>query len=164
MLLALGSCGPARDQFAPICPVPGFLKQLSRLVRYRGASQDVRDLLINAQISGITGRCEPGDTNRTVVTYVQVVVDAARGPAMQGDAIGLPVFVAVAEGDAIADKVLLSVPVEFQHNVDTARAVSREIRMELPVTPQKTAAAYNVVAGFQLTPDEVAGWRRANQR
>jgi hypothetical protein len=36
--------------------------------------------------------------------------------------------------------------------------------MEIPITPQKTAAAYGIVAGFQLTPEEIAIWRRDNPR
>jgi hypothetical protein len=36
--------------------------------------------------------------------------------------------------------------------------------MELPITPQKSAAAFNVLGGFQLSPEEVAAWRRDRQR
>jgi hypothetical protein len=164
ILLALGSCVPERGKFAPACPVPGLLKPLTDIARFRGASRDVRDLIVRARIVDIDGKCEPGDNPNTVVTTVQVVVDATRGPAMEGDAIGLPVFVAITEGDAIGDKALFSMPVEFKQNVDTVRVASKEIRMEVPVTPQKSAAAYSLVAGFQLTPDEVAEWRRDNRR
>jgi hypothetical protein len=66
--------------------------------------------------------------------------------------------------NAIQDKKLFYLPVEFPPNVDTARAASPEIRMEIPVTTQKTAAAYGVIAGFQLTPEEFAAWRRNNPR
>jgi len=162
ILLVLGSCGPEKGKFAPACPVPGLLKPLTDITRFRGPSRDFRDLIVRARIVDIVGKCQPGDDPRTVVTTVQVVVDATRGPAMEGDAIGLPVFVAITEGDAIGDKALFSMPVEFKHNVDTARVASKEVRMEIPVTPQKSAAAYNLVAGFQLTPDEVAEWRHNN--
>jgi hypothetical protein len=161
-LLALGSCGPAVNEFAPACPVPGLMKPLVDLTRYRGASRDFRDLVVRARIVDIVGKCKPGDDKNTVVTTAQVVVDASRGPAMDGDAIGLPVFVAVTTSDTVRDKVEFSMPVEFTHNVDTSHAVSKEIRMEIPVTPQKSGAAYNIIAGFQLTPDEVAAWRRNN--
>jgi hypothetical protein len=92
------------------------------------------------------------------------VVDAARGPAMQGDAISLPVFVAVTDSGGIYDKKLFWLPVAFAPNVDTARATGQEVRMEIPITPQKSAAAYGIVAGFQLTPAEIAIWRRDNPR
>jgi len=137
----LASCGPGKDQFAPACPVPGLIKPLAELSRYRGTSTDIRELVVRARVVDITGNCEPGDNAGTVVTTAKVVVDVARGPAMQGDAISLPVFVAVTDAGAIYDKTLFWVPVQFPPNVDTARATGKEVRMEIPITPQKTAAA-----------------------
>ena len=164
IVLALASCGPARNQFAPACPVPGLVGPLTDIARYRGASRDVRDLIVRAKVVDIVGKCEPGDTDDTVVTTASVVVEATRGLAMQGDSIGLPVFIAVTDGGAIRDKTLFEMPVVFPRNVDTARAASKEIRMEIPVTPQKSGAAYSVIGGFQLTPEEVAAWRRDHPR
>jgi len=162
--LALGSCGPTRNQFAPACPVPGLVRPLADLERYRAAGQDVRDLVIRARIIDIVGKCEPGDNDKQIVTTAVVIVDAARGPAMQGDAIALPVFVAVTDQGEVRDKTEFQLPVTFSRNVDTARAASKEIRMEIPITPQKSGAAFGIIAGFQLTPEEVAAWRRAHPR
>src|ERR1022692_3957885 len=79
--LTLGSCGPARDQFAPACPIPGLVKPLAELNRYRSGTQDYRDLVIRARIGNVVGKCEPGDNKNTIVTTVQLLVDATRGPA-----------------------------------------------------------------------------------
>jgi hypothetical protein len=161
---AVASCGPGKDQFAPACPRPGLVKPLVELSRYRGASTDIRELVVRARIVDITGSCEPGDNTRTVVTTAQVVVDVMRGPAMQGDAVSLPVFVAVTDSGTIYDKTLFWLPVQFAQNVDIARATGKEVRMEIPITPQKSAAAYGIIAGFQLSPEEIATWRRDNPR
>lgn len=162
--VAVGSCSTEKNRFAPVCPVPGLVRPLAELARYRGASRDFRELVVRARVIDIAGSCEPGDTNATVVAKAQVVVEATRGPAMQGDAIGLPVFVAVTDSATILDKTLFDMPVTFAHNADTARAVSKEVRMEIPITPQKSAAAFGIIAGFQLTPAEVELWRRDNPR
>ncbi len=164
IVLALASCSTRKDVFAPACPIPGLVRPLAELARYRGGSRDVRDLVVRARVIDITGKCEPGDDPNTIVTHAQVVVDAARGPAMQGDAIALPMFIAVTESGAIGDKIMFDLPVEFPHNVDTTRAASKEVRIEIPVTPQKSGAAYQIIGGFQLTPAEVAAWRRDNPR
>ena len=164
LLLALASCGPGRNQFAPACPVPGLVGPLSEIARYRGASHDVRDLVVRGRVVDIVGTCEPGDSDNAVLTRARIIVDATRGPAMAGDAIGLPVFIAVTDGDAIRDKTVFEMPVEFPRGVDTARATSKEVRMEIPVTPVKSGAAYGVIGGFQLTPEEVAAWRRDHHR
>jgi hypothetical protein len=161
---ALAACSTERNRFAPACPVPGLVKPLVELTRYRGGSRDIRDLVVRARIIDITGTCEPGEDPTTVVTTAQVVVDVSRGPALQGDAIDLPVFVAVTDAGAIRDKTLFWLPVTFEHNVDTARAAGKEIRMEIPVTAEKSGAAYGIIAGFQLTPEEIAAWRRDNPR
>ena len=164
LALAVGSCGPAKNQFAPACPVPGLLKPLSEIVRYRPGSMDVRDLIVRARIVDITGTCEPGEDANTVVATAQLVLEAQRGPGMQGNAVAVPAFVAIAEGDRVLDKSLFNMAIEFPPNVDAARAVSRQVRMEIPVTPTKSGAAYSIVGGFQLTPDEVAAWRRDHPR
>jgi hypothetical protein len=161
--LAVGSCGPQRNEFAPVCPIPGLVKPLAELTRYRGASRDVRDLIIRARIVNVGGKCEAGDKN-TVVAKSQVLIDLTRGPAMQGLTYELPLFVAVTDANAVLDKTLFALTVEFARNADTARAASPEVLLNLPVTPEKSAAAYGIIAGFQLTPDEVAAWRRDNHR
>jgi len=160
--LTIGSCGLEKNQFPPVCPVPGLLKPLAELTRYRAGSQDLRDLIVRARIVDIVGRCQPGDDNYTVAAFAQVVVDVTRGPAMEGLTYDLPAFIAVTDSGTIRDKALLTLPIEFPGNVDNTRVSSKEVRMEIPITPQKSAAAYGIIGGFQLTPEEVATWRRNN--
>ena len=162
VLLALCACGARPGQFPPACPVPARLPPLDEITRYNGA-QDFRNMVVRARVRDITGKCEWGDKGFVVAT-VQVVVDATRGPAMTGDAISLPAFVAITDGNDVRDETRFYLPVVFDHNIDTASAVSNGVRMELPITPQKSAAAYGVVAGFQLAPEEVAAWRRDHHR
>jgi hypothetical protein len=162
--LALASCTAPKGQFAPACPVPGLVRPLAELSRYRGSSSDLRELVVRARVADVTGNCEPGDNPNTVVTHVQVMIEATRGPSMQGDSIQLPVFIAVTDSGTIYDKKLFWLPVTFAKNIDTARATSEEVRMEIPITQQKSAAAYGIIGGFQLSPEEVALWRRNNPR
>lgn len=163
LLAGLAACGPQRNEFAPACPTPGLVKPLDELTRSRGGSPDFRDLAIRARIADVGGKCSPGGKN-TVNVSVQVIADATRGPALNGDTFQLPMFVAVSDGVNVLDKKLFFVPVTFPRNVDTARAVGPEIEMSLPVSSTRTAAAYGIVAGFELTPEEVAAARRARRR
>jgi len=162
-LLLLGSCGPARNEFAPTCPVPGLVKPLAGLSRFRGPSQEIRDLVIRARIIDVVGKCKPGDKGEVVAT-AQIVIEVTRGPGMEGLTYDLPLFVAVTDANAIRDKILYSLRVAFEKNQDNARAASPEISMVLPVTPEKSGAAYGIIAGFQLTPEEVAAYRRNPRR
>ena len=161
--LTLGGCGASGPRFPPACPVPGLVKPLDELARYRGGTPDLSNLIIRARVSDLGGKCEPSGRDRVRVR-VKVVIDVFRGPALAGDAYELPLFVAVTDNTAILDKKLYALGVRFERNVDSARAISPEIEMELPVSAEKSAAAYGVLAGFQLTPDEAAAARRAVRR
>ena len=54
-------------------------------------------LVVRARIADIAGKCEPGEDQSNIITTIQVVVDVTRGPAMEGNRIGLPMFVAVTD-------------------------------------------------------------------
>jgi hypothetical protein len=156
----LASCGPGVGKFPPACPVAGLVKPLEELDRFRGGSQDIRDLIVRARISNIVGVCKAGENATAVDVSVKVVIDATRGPALEGSSYNLPIFVALTDANGIRDKALFNVPVAFAGNVDTARVASNEYEMSLAVTPKISGAAYGIVAGFQLTPEELAIYRR----
>lgn len=161
MALLLASCA-ARPQFAPACPVPGLVKPLSELTRYRNGVPDIGQLVIQARIADIQGSCKPGEAGAIAVS-ARVAIDAMRGPAMTGRVYELPVFVAVTDAQGVRDKVIYNLKLEFPANIDRAAATSPEIAMSLPVTQQKSGAAYGIVAGFQVTPDEREALRRGRR-
>jgi hypothetical protein len=164
-LAALASCGPDKNVFAPACPQPQFVQSLSDLVRFRpGGGQDITDLVLQGRMLQVQGKCEYGDKKTELQTTVQVVVDLQRGVAMQGRQAAVPIFVAVTDHGVIQDKKVLNLQVEFPSNVDHATASSPEIDMMLPISPTKSGAAYGIVAGFQLAPEELAINRQRNAR
>ena len=153
------ACGPGRNEFAPVCPVPELVRSLTDLVRYQNGIADAAHLIISARIIDIRGKCEPGGRDKVRAT-ARVVIDVTRGPAMPGLAYVLPVFVAVTEAGQVEAKSEYALAVEFSKTGAAARAVSPEIDLALPVPAGKSGAAYRIVAGFQLTPEEVAANRR----
>ena len=160
LLPLLAGCGPDRNVFAPACPTPGFVKPLADLTRYRpGGGQDYLDLVMTAKMLGINGSCVPGDTKEKLNVTVTVTLDAERGPAMQGGEGDLLVFIAATDAEAIRDKQVYPVHVRFPPNVPTVRVVSPPIDMTFPVNASKSGAAYGIIAGFQLTPEEMAANR-----
>ncbi len=167
--LVLAGCGPGKDQFAPACPRPGFLAEAADLDRYRtgtapGGGHDITDLVLHGRIVAVTGSCKPGDKKDQLRVALTTSVELTRGPAMQGAEADVPVFVAVTEGDTILDKHVYPLRVAFPSNVDRMRINSNEIDLILPVGPRKSGAAYTILVGFQLTPDELAANRRRGRR
>lgn len=161
LLPLLSACAPGRDQFPPACPVASVLPTTGDLVVYRPGSngRDLTDLQFQGQVTGIQGRCRPGDNKHQLDVAVTVSFRFARGPALQGNAIQAPVFVAVTEGGHILAKKVYALNASFPPNVDQMQYAGAPIDMTLPITPDKSGAAYTVLAGFQLTPDQLAANR-----
>jgi hypothetical protein len=169
LLSLLGSCGPARNQFAPACPRPAFLADAADLVIYRQSSapagaRDLTDLVLQGRIAGVYGNCHEGDRKNQLATAVNVGVELIRGPAMQARETDVPVFIAVTEGDTILDKRVYQMHVVFPSNVDRVTLGTGDVDVVLPVSATKSGAAYTILAGFQLTQDQLMQNRRQRGR
>jgi hypothetical protein len=157
LLLPLFGCGPGRNDFAPVCPTARLIPALADLTRYAGPgpAHDLTDLVLQARVTAVAGKCQAGDDKSILPATVDVTISIQRGPAMQGREADVPVFLAVTEGDAIRDKKVFPVHVVFPPNVDRLSMSSGNIDLSLPVSPEKPGNAYGVIAGFQLSPDEL---------
>ena len=164
VLLPLFGCGPERNAFAPQCPSARLIPQLADLIRFAGAgaTHDVTDLIVQARLMKVDGSCMNGDDKAMLPAKVVVSISVQRGPAMRGREADVPVFLAVTEGENVLTKQVYPVHVVFPANVDRLTMSSPEIDIDFPVSPSKTAAAYSVIAGFQLTADELAANRQAS--
>jgi hypothetical protein len=163
LLLPLFACGPGRNTFAPLCPTPRLIPALADVTRYGGPgpNHDVTDLILQARVLSVRGSCEPGDDKTELPAKVQVSISIQRGPAMKGREADVPVFLAVTEGDDVRDKKVFPLHVTFPPNVDRLTLTSPEIDMDLPISSEKSGAAYSIIAGFQLSPAELAANRQA---
>ena len=83
---------------------------------------------------------------------------------MQGRTAEVPIFVAVTDGDAVRDKHVYALHMEFPPNIERTSITSPPIDMTLPISPTKSGAAFGIIAGFQLTPAELAISRRQATR
>ena len=164
-LLALASCGPSGDEFAPACPRPAILSDAADLSVYRSAQGgDLTDLVVGGRITDISGKCAPGDRKNTVKAAATITMRLSRGPALQGQQVQIPYFVAVTEGDRILDKQVYQTGAAFPANTDQITVTTQAVDLLLPVSPAKSAAAYTILVGFQLTPDQLEANRRRGAR
>ena len=162
--IILSACGDGTDdKFAPPCPAAGILRDAADLHRYRSAGRDLTDLVLDGRITGLGGSCKR-DGADTVVATVTVGIDLTRGPASTERQADIAYFVAVLDGDAILDKRVFRLRPSFQSNTARLRLAGDEVELRLPVTKSKSAAAYRIQIGFQLTPDELAINREGRQR
>lgn len=164
-LLTLAGCGGSgtQDAFAPACPSAAILRDAADLSRYRNNQRDLVDTELEGRITGINGNCKR-DGAGIVVTTVQVGMELTRGPAAPGRQAEFAYFVAVLDGNAILDKQVFPLRAEFPANADRLRFTGDEVELRLPVRENKTAAAYRIEVGFQLTPEELAANRSRGRR
>jgi hypothetical protein len=160
LLSPVAGCGPERNQFAPPCPRASILGDTSDIYQYRaggtqGTARDLTDLVLHGRIVGVSGSCRPGDTKRQLVTSFKVGFELSRGPAMQGRLAEVPIFMAVTDGETIIDKQIHLIRVEFPSNIDRLIRGTGDAELVLPVTPSKSGAAYGIIVGFQLAPDQI---------
>ncbi len=162
LMLPLISCGPARNQFAPVCPVARLVPELADVTRYAGSgpTHDVTDMILQARILSVQGSCQAGDDPAILPASVRIGVSIQRGPDMPGREADVPVFLAVTEGDTVRDKQVFPIHVVFPPNVDRLTLESPGIAMALPVSKDVSGASYGIVAGFQLSADELEANRR----
>ncbi len=159
-LALLAGCGSnLEDKFPPPCPGAAIVRDVADLHRYRGAGRDLTDAVLDGRITGLRGTCKR-DGTATVVTTVTLGIDLTRGPAAANRQAEIAYFVAVLDGERILDKRIFRLRAEFAANSDRLRLVGDEVELRLPVTGEKSAAAYRIQVGFQLTPDELAVNRR----
>ncbi len=166
LLPLLAACGPERNAFAPPCPSAHLVPALADVTAYKGAgpAHDLTDLVYQARVTNVQGKCQFGDSKSELAVTVAVVLAAQRGPSMQGRDFDIPLFIAVTEGADIRDKKVFPVHMTFPPNVDRVVVTSPDIAMSLPISAQKTGMAYDVIAGFQLTPDQLAANRQQSAR
>lgn len=164
LIALLDGCGPAKDQFPPACPGNNLVQGAADITRYRDeqaiATQDIRDLVLAGRIVAVPAKCAQGDSPTQVAADVGFTMRLTRGPAMQGREVDVPYFLAATEGDRILDKKIYIAHVVFPANIDQLTWNAEPAHMVFPVSPTKSAASYTVLAGFQLTPDELAVNRR----
>ncbi len=158
LLPLVSACAPARDQFPPACPNVAFLAPTADLAVFRPGSdgRDLTALMLAGRMQGIKGECHPGDKKGTVEATVAVGAEITRGPAMKGNQADVPIYVAVTEGDRILDKHVYTLSAAFPSNVDRVAVTTPDVFMVLPVSQTKSAAAYSILAGFQLTAEDLA--------
>jgi hypothetical protein len=164
LLLPLFGCGPTQNEFPPLCPTAQLIPSLADVTRYAGPgpTHDVTDLVFQGRVVAVNGSCSTGDDKSVLPAKVKVAISVRRGPAMKGREAEVPVFLAVTEGDTVRDKEVFPLHIAFPANVDQFTITSPEIDLNLPVSEKKSGAAYGVIAGFQLTPEELAANRQAS--
>jgi hypothetical protein len=156
---AVVGCSSTENK-ADVCPRIAVLSEAGSLTRYaRGSGTDILDIDFQGEITDLVARCEyPGKKGpRRVVVQLAPVFVLGRGAANTDHKADFTYFVSVVRNEEILSKQLFEVSSEFPDN--RSRLVLRDddppIAVDIPLADRAAEYAYEVLVGFQLTPEEL---------
>lgn len=139
----------------PSCPRVSIVRGADEVTRFReGAGQDLTDVASRAILADFTGGCEPGSQEVTV--DLNLILAAEKGPALQEDRADYRYFVAVADAQGtVLAKEEFDTTVAFPAGQSRAGTVE-ELSQTIPLAEGRRAGDYQILLGFQLTPQELS--------
>jgi hypothetical protein len=156
---ALVGCSSTENK-TEACPRIAVLSEAGSLTRYvRSSGTDILDIDFQGEITDLVARCEyPGKKGpRRVVVQLAPVFVLGRGAANTDHKADFTYFVSVVRNEEILSKQLFEVSSEFPDN--RSRLVLRDddppIAVDIPLADRAAEYAYEVLVGFQLTPEEL---------
>ena len=158
--LAAAGCSGSLEESD--CPKIGLLPKAERITIFDDSGgQDITDVVGTGRIEGLAGTCETDEDGQIFVT-LEMGLSAALGPTADQQALVLPYFVAVTDGD---EQVLTKDPAQFTVRFDEdERSVRSKVEIDtfpMPGVGGFVREEYVVVVGFQLTPNQLNYNRRS---
>lgn len=156
----LSACAP--DRTVPPCPNVRVDAATANITEFReGPGREVGDIVYQAEIVSYEGSCTQDLDDNMVEGTAEVEMEvefalATGGAASAGD---IPLYYFVAIPQLFPDPAAKQVFEVRRKSTGGASKVGRwteTIRMTLPVTKARPAAAYDLYVGFQLTDAQLA--------
>lgn len=155
LLLAFAAASCQKNPFEVTesnCPAVSVVSNVGSITRFTGAGRNAEDVAFNASITGIIVDCTQGDEIDMEVSFAIV---ARRGPAMSEDNVTLPYFlILMRDNHLITAKKIYETSIHFDAGTDRA-AVRETVIQRFESSDPARRYDYELLIGFQLTPDEV---------
>ncbi|TNE38509.1 MAG: hypothetical protein EP348_04750 [Alphaproteobacteria bacterium] len=138
------------------CPSAEILPGADTITIFReGPGRDLVDVTYEGVLTAVSGECQYVDDDAAVDVSLILRIDATMGPAAQARKQDFPFFVAISDkkGKILAKKVFSS-PIEIPEERRRG-AVQEEIEQHIPLSAIQTGADFVVIAGFQLTKEQL---------
>jgi hypothetical protein len=140
------------------CPRVAVVEDLNNSTKFQDGNNTPSYIMASAQLSSIKSQCALHENN--VILDMDIMLRGQLGPrgrVLPTDIanITFPYFVAITtpQGEIIA-KELFNVSVPFEPQINTTE-VEDKLRQVIPLTGDFAAKQFEVLVGFQLTPDEL---------
>lgn len=144
----------------PVCPATGVLSEAASVTKLKpgtaAAMTKPADISFQALMSQAQLDCNYDRNANTLVVNIKFAIRASRGPALTGADPQLPFFVAIVDADnnVLVKNVYNSDP---QMSGRPAATYTETVsNFPVPLAMDRPPSDYEVLTGFQLTPDELA--------
>jgi hypothetical protein len=136
------------------CPQVSKVGEAALLTRFRPPGHDITDVVFDAFIGDINGKCEGSDQGVTVKMTVDFV--ASRGPAEKDHKATFAYFVAITDAKSnVIAREQFDTFIDFPGN-KTRNGIREELEEKIPLTAGQRGDDFRVYVGFALTHDELA--------
>lgn len=154
----LSACGSKPDAACPRGVIPA---DAAKVTHFRdGPGHDLIDVVNEGEIQNILVQCTYD--KKVINVDLQVAIVASRGPADRTRVADFEYFVAIVDPqDKILAKQPFKVHFEFKDNRNHLGTVEQLVP-KIPVEDVLKGPQYQIIVGFQLTPDELA-WNRSQR-
>jgi hypothetical protein len=159
--LGLSSPDPATVvDLGPTCPVTAVLSDATTVTKLRPGTpaglHDPANVVFTAEMSQAMLDCDYDRSANRLTVGIEFAIKASRGAAAQGPEPQLDFFVAIVDADnnIISKNVFHGQP-EMRGRATNTYTQSVE-NFPVPMAMDKRPYDYEILTGFQLTPDELA--------
>jgi hypothetical protein len=140
-----------------ICPVPAILADTQSVTFFRpGTAPDMANELYTVSLINAQGDCTYNTRQNLVKASLDLTFRATRAPQATAATYTVPYFVAVTENARIFNKRLLHLKFTFAPGASTATISQSPDDIELHVSNGKLPWNYEELAGFQMSPEQIA--------
>ncbi len=139
------------------CPLMGVLYDNSRLVDFAAAdSQRYANIKFTGEMQGVAGLCRYVDDD-PINMRIEIEMAFGRGPAATSDRQNYRYWVAVTRrGRAPIEKAYFDVDVRFPRNQNVVTRTEEIEQIVIPrATPETSGENFEILVGFELTPEQL---------
>jgi len=143
------------------CPSVGALSGTETLTLFSGNGTDVTDIVLTAEIERVVNKCEYDIDDGIIFVDLAFRGTAEIGPAATSREITVPLFIALTELDArVLRKDVFPMTLAFEGNQRQTSFIHTIEETKVPYVARIDGSAYEILVGFQLTPEQRAFNRR----
>lgn len=159
----VAGCGGNKPE--PACPRAVIPQDAATITRFRdGPGRDLTDVLVTGNIQNIlVDQCKY-DKSAVDVNNFQIAITADRGPADRSKTADFEYWIAIVDPDKkILTRQVFKQHFDFPDNLNHVGTVAgTDLALHIPLKDIMKAPDYQIIVGFQLTPQELE-WNRSQR-